>query len=122
MSIYRDEIFGPVLTMVRVSTLEDAIALVNRNEYGNGVALFTRDAVAARRFQHAVQVGMIGLNVPIPVPIPYFPFGGWKQSLFGDAGQYGEDGVRFFTRRKVVTSRWAEAGGGVDLRFPGAGA
>lgn len=122
MSIYRDEIFGPVLVMLRVDSLDEAIGLVNANEYGNGVSVFTRDGVAARRFQHAVQVGMIGLNVPIPVPIPYFPFGGWKKSLFGDAGQYGEDGVRFFTRRKVVTSRWAETGGGLDLRFPGAAA
>ncbi|MEV0797522.1 CoA-acylating methylmalonate-semialdehyde dehydrogenase [Kribbella sp. NPDC050281] len=122
MSIYRDEIFGPVLVMLRADSLDEAIGLVNANEYGNGVSVFTRDGVAARRFQHAVQVGMIGLNVPIPVPIPYFPFGGWKKSLFGDAGQYGEDGVRFFTRRKVVTSRWAETGGGLDLRFPGAAA
>jgi malonate-semialdehyde dehydrogenase (acetylating)/methylmalonate-semialdehyde dehydrogenase len=120
MSIYRDEIFGPVLVVLRVDSLEAAIGLVNASEYGNGVSVFTRDGVAARRFQHAVQVGMIGLNVPIPVPVPYFPFGGWRNSLFGDAGQYGEDGVRFFTRRKVVTSRWAETGGGLDLRFPAA--
>jgi malonate-semialdehyde dehydrogenase (acetylating)/methylmalonate-semialdehyde dehydrogenase len=117
MSVYTDEIFGPVLVMLRVSTLDEAIELINNSEYGNGVSVFTRDGVAARRFQHAVHVGMIGLNVPIPVPIPYFPFGGWKRSLFGDAGQYGEDGIRFFTRRKVVTSRWAETGGGLDLRF-----
>ncbi|MDT7725695.1 MAG: malonate-semialdehyde dehydrogenase (acetylating) / methylmalonate-semialdehyde dehydrogenase [Actinomycetota bacterium] len=118
MSVYTDEIFGPVLAMVRVATLEDAIALINSGEYGNGVSIFTRDGVAARRFQHAIQVGMIGLNVPIPVPMPYFPFGGWKKSLFGDSGQYGEDGIRFFTRRKVVTSRWIESGSGVDMRFP----
>jgi malonate-semialdehyde dehydrogenase (acetylating)/methylmalonate-semialdehyde dehydrogenase len=121
MSVYTDEIFGPVLVMLRVSTLEEAIALINGGEYGNGVSVFTRDGVAARRFQHAVQVGMIGVNVPIPVPIPYFPFGGWKRSLFGDAGQYGEDGIRFFTRRKVVTTRWADTSGSrIDMRFPAA--
>jgi malonate-semialdehyde dehydrogenase (acetylating) / methylmalonate-semialdehyde dehydrogenase len=119
MSIYTDEIFGPVLVLLRVPTVDDAIALINGGEYGNGVSLYTESGAAARRFQHAIQVGMIGLNVPIPVPMPYFPFGGWKKSLFGDAGQYGEDGVRFFTRRKVVTSRWVAATGGVDLRFPG---
>ena len=118
MSVYTDEIFGPVLVMLRVGSLEEAIALINSSEYGNGVSIFTRDGVAARRFQHAIQVGMVGLNVPIPVPIPYFPFGGWKQSLFGDLGQYGEDGVRFFTRRKVVTTRWAGSGSSVDMRFP----
>ncbi|MFI5609985.1 CoA-acylating methylmalonate-semialdehyde dehydrogenase [Amycolatopsis sp. NPDC051903] len=119
MTVYTDEIFGPVLSMLRVDTLEDAVGLINGSEYGNGVSLFTRDGVAARRFQHTVQAGMVGLNVPIPVPIPYFPFGGWKHSLFGDSGQYGEDGIRFFTRRKVVTSRWAPpAGSRVDLRFP----
>jgi malonate-semialdehyde dehydrogenase (acetylating) / methylmalonate-semialdehyde dehydrogenase len=123
MSVYTDEIFGPVLVMLRVASLDEAIALINGGEYGNGVSVFTHDGGAARRFQHAVQVGMVGLNVPIPVPIPYFPFGGWKRSLFGDAGQYGEDGIRFFTRRKVVTSRWTESSGSssgsrVDLRFP----
>jgi malonate-semialdehyde dehydrogenase (acetylating) / methylmalonate-semialdehyde dehydrogenase len=120
MTVYTDEIFGPVLVMLRVDTLEDAIELINSGQYGNGVSLFTASGVAARRFQHAVQVGMIGLNVPIPVPIPYYPFGGWKNSLFGDSGQYGEDGVRFFTQRKVITTRWAaSSSGGVDLRFPG---
>jgi malonate-semialdehyde dehydrogenase (acetylating) / methylmalonate-semialdehyde dehydrogenase len=117
MSVYTDEIFGPVLVLVRVETLEEAITLINSGQYGNGVSLFTGSGVAARRFQHAVHVGMIGLNVPIPVPMPYFPFGGWKRSLFGDAGQYGEDGVRFFTRRKVITSRWSAGAAGVDLRF-----
>lgn len=120
MSVYTDEIFGPVLSLLRVDTLDEAVGLINGGEYGNGVSLFTRDGVAARRFQHTVQAGMVGLNVPIPVPIPYFPFGGWKNSLFGDSGQYGEDGIRFFTRRKVVTSRWAPpSGSGVDLSFPG---
>jgi malonate-semialdehyde dehydrogenase (acetylating) / methylmalonate-semialdehyde dehydrogenase len=118
MSVYTDEIFGPVLVLVRVASLEEAIALINGGEYGNGVSLFTRDGVAARRFQHAIQVGMIGLNVPIPVPIPYFPFGGWKRSLFGDSGQYGEDGIKFFTRRKVVTTRWVETVSQLDMRFP----
>ncbi|WP_434533184.1 CoA-acylating methylmalonate-semialdehyde dehydrogenase [Amycolatopsis carbonis] len=119
MTVYTDEIFGPVLSMLRVDTLDEAVGLINGGEYGNGVSLFTRDGVAARKFQHTVQAGMVGLNVPIPVPIPYFPFGGWKHSLFGDSGQYGEDGIRFFTRRKVVTSRWApSAGSRVDMRFP----
>ncbi len=118
MSVYTDEIFGPVLVMLRVRTLDEAVALINGGEYGNGVSIFTRDGVAARRFQHAIQVGMVGLNVPIPVPVPYFPFGGWKRSLFGDSGQYGEDGIRFYTRRKVVTARWADTGSRVDMRFP----
>jgi malonate-semialdehyde dehydrogenase (acetylating)/methylmalonate-semialdehyde dehydrogenase len=117
MSIYTDEIFGPVLVLLRVDTLEEAITLINSGQYGNGVSLFTGSGVAARRFQNAVHVGMIGLNVPIPVPMPYFPFGGWKRSLFGDSGQYGEDGVRFFTRRKVITSRWSSGASRVDLRF-----
>jgi len=118
LSIYTDEIFGPVLVLVRVGSLAEAVELINRGEHANGVSLFTRDGVAARTFQHEVEVGMVGLNVPIPVPIPYYPFGGWKDSLFGDAGQYGEDGVRFWTRRKVVTSRWSAGRSGVDLGFP----
>ena len=106
MSVYRDEIFGPVLSVVRVGTLDEAIELVNANPYANGAAVFTRDGAAARRFQHEVEIGMVGVNVPIPVPVASYSFGGWKDSLFGDLHIYGEDGVRFYTRTKVVTSRW----------------
>jgi malonate-semialdehyde dehydrogenase (acetylating)/methylmalonate-semialdehyde dehydrogenase len=119
MSIYTDEIFGPVLCVVRVSTYDDALALVNANPCGNGTAIFTNDGGAARRFQNEVQVGMVGVNVPIPVPVATYPFGGWKASLFGDTHAYGTDGVHFFTRTKVVTSRWLDPShGGVDLGFP----
>ncbi len=119
MSIYRDEIFGPVLSVVRVASFDEAIALVNAAPYGNGTAIFTHDGGAARRYQRDVEVGMIGINVPIPVPMAYFSFGGWKASLFGDAHAYGADGVRFFTRAKAVTSRWPEPShGGVNLGFP----
>ncbi len=121
LSIYRDEIFGPVLVVVRADRLEDAISLVNANPYGNGTAIFTNDGGAARMFQHEVQVGMVGVNVPIPVPLPFYSFGGWKASLFGSLHMYGPDGVAFFTRGKVVTTRWPEpAARGVDLGFPGA--
>jgi malonate-semialdehyde dehydrogenase (acetylating)/methylmalonate-semialdehyde dehydrogenase len=120
MTIYTDEIFGPVLVMLRVGTLDEAIDLINSGDHGNGTSVFTRSGAAARAFQHGIEVGMVGINVPIPVPVPYYPFGGWKQSLFGDAGQYGEDGVQFYTRRKVVTTRWADAVSGVDMRFPAA--
>ncbi|OLT00120.1 methylmalonate-semialdehyde dehydrogenase (acylating) [Pseudonocardia sp. CNS-004] len=120
MTIYTDEIFGPVLVMLRVDTLDEAIDMINSGDHGNGTSVFTRSGAAARTFQNRIEVGMVGVNVPIPVPVPYYPFGGWKQSLFGESGQYGEDGVRFFTRRKVVTTRWAESTGGVDLRFPAA--
>ncbi len=120
MACYRDEIFGPVLCVVRVHTLDDALALVNDSPWGNGVALYTRDGGAARRFQFEVLCGMVGINVPIPVPVGYHSFGGWKASLFGDTHIYGPDGVNFYTRRKVVTSRWPRAAAdGVDLRFPG---
>lgn len=119
MDLYTDEIFGPVLSVLRVPTYDDALALVNANPYGNGAAIFTNDGGAARRFQHEVEVGMVGINVPIPVPVAYYSFGGWKGSLFGDTHAYGADGVRFFTRGKVVTSRWLDPShGGVNLGFP----
>jgi malonate-semialdehyde dehydrogenase (acetylating)/methylmalonate-semialdehyde dehydrogenase len=119
MSVYTDEIFGPVLSVVRVSSYDEALGLVNANPYGNGTAIFTNDGGAARRFQHEVEVGMIGINVPIPVPMAYFSFGGWKASLFGDSHAHGADGVHFFTRGKVVTSRWLDPRhGGVNLGFP----
>jgi malonate-semialdehyde dehydrogenase (acetylating)/methylmalonate-semialdehyde dehydrogenase len=108
MSIYRDEIFGPVLVVVRAETLDDAIGLINRNPYGNGTALFTRSGGAARRFQNEIEVGMVGINVPIPVPMAFFSFGGWKNSLFGDLHVHGMEGVYFYTRTKVVTTRWTE--------------
>jgi len=119
MQVYRDEIFGPVLCVVRASTYDEAVALVNDNPYGNGTAIFTRDGGAARQFQYEVQAGMVGVNVPIPVPIASYSFGGWKQSLFGDTHMYGPDGVHFYTRTKVVTSRWPDpATSRVDLGFP----
>ncbi len=119
MSVYDDEIFGPVLSVVRVATLDEAIALVNANPYGNGVAVFTRDGGAARHFERKVTVGMVGVNVPIPVPVAWHSFGGWKDSLFGDAPIYGPEGIRFYTRPKVVTARWPErAATGLDLGFP----
>ncbi len=110
MAIYRDEIFGPVLVVVRAGSLADAIALVNRNPYANGAALFTRSGHAARRFQEDVDVGMLGINVPIPVPMAFYSFGGWKNSLFGDLHVHGMDGVRFYTRGKAVTARWPDDG------------
>ena len=121
MSIYTEEIFGPVLSVVRVPTYDDALALVNANPYGNGTAIFTHDGGAARRYQREVEVGMVGINVPIPVPMAYYSFGGWKSSLFGDTHAHGVEGVHFFTRGKVVTSRWPDPGApraGVDLGFP----
>jgi malonate-semialdehyde dehydrogenase (acetylating)/methylmalonate-semialdehyde dehydrogenase len=119
MALYTDEIFGPVLSIVRVPTYDDALALVNANPYGNGTAIFTNDGGAARRFQSEVEVGMIGVNVPIPVPVAYYSFGGWKQSRFGDAHAYGTEGVHFFTQPKVVTSRWLDPShGGLNLGFP----
>ncbi len=119
MKLYVDEIFGPVLSVIRVATYDDALALVNDNPYGNGAAIFTNDGGAARRFQDEVEVGMVGINVPIPVPVAYYSFGGWKSSLFGDTHAYGSEGVRFFTRAKVVTSRWLDPShGGVNLGFP----
>ncbi|MGW4212582.1 CoA-acylating methylmalonate-semialdehyde dehydrogenase [Lentzea sp. NPDC004789] len=119
MSVYTDEIFGPVLSVVRCDTYEDAVEMVNANRYGNGTAIFTNDGGAARRFQNEIEVGMVGVNVPIPVPVAYYSFGGWKESLFGDAHAYGPHGVHFFTRSKVVTSRWLDPShGGVNLGFP----
>jgi malonate-semialdehyde dehydrogenase (acetylating)/methylmalonate-semialdehyde dehydrogenase len=119
MAVYDDEVFGPVLAVVRVATFDEAITLVNANPYGNGVALFTRDGGAARRFQADVEVGMVGVNVPIPVPIGSYSFGGWKDSIFGDSPIYGPDGIRFYTRAKVVTTRWPDpASSVIDLGFP----
>jgi malonate-semialdehyde dehydrogenase (acetylating) / methylmalonate-semialdehyde dehydrogenase len=119
MSVYKEEIFGPVLSVVRTETYDEAIELIHGHAYGNGTAIFTNDGGAARKFQHDVQVGMVGVNVPIPVPMAYYSFGGWKQSLFGDLHIYGPDGVRFYTRNKVVISRWPDPRfRGVDLGFP----
>lgn len=119
MSIYKEEIFGPVLSVLRVETYDEALALVNDHQYGNGTAIFTNDGGAARRFQNEVEVGMVGINVPIPVPMAYYSFGGWKNSLFGDSHAHGTEGVHFFTRGKVVTSRWLDPShGGINLGFP----
>jgi malonate-semialdehyde dehydrogenase (acetylating)/methylmalonate-semialdehyde dehydrogenase len=119
MSLYNDEIFGPVLSVVRVASYEDGLRLINEHPYGNGTAIFTNDGGAARRFQNEVEVGMIGINVPIPVPMAYYSFGGWKNSLFGDTHAHGLEGVHFFTRGKVVTSRWLDPShGGLNLGFP----
>ena len=109
MSIYRDEIFGPVLSVVRVKTLDEAISLINANPYANGTAVFTRSGGAARKFEHEIEVGMVGINVPIPVPVAFFSFGGWRSSLFGDTHVHGMEGVRFYTRGKVVSTRWPDA-------------
>jgi malonate-semialdehyde dehydrogenase (acetylating) / methylmalonate-semialdehyde dehydrogenase len=117
--VYDDEVFGPVLSVVRVGSYGEAVRLVNDNPYGNGVALFTRDGGVARRFQYDVQVGMVGINVPIPVPVAYYSFGGWKASLFGDSHMYGPEGIHFYTRTKVVTARWPDPStSAVDLGFP----
>ena len=119
MSIYDDEIFGPVLSVVRVQSYDEGLELINANPYGNGTAIFTNDGGAARRFQNEVEVGMVGINVPIPVPMAYFSFGGWKSSLFGDSHAHGMEGVHFYTRGKVVTSRWLDPShGGLNLGFP----
>ncbi|BBX01640.1 methylmalonate-semialdehyde dehydrogenase (CoA acylating) [Mycolicibacterium moriokaense] len=119
MSVYKDEIFGPVLSVIRVESYDEALDLVNSNPYGNGTAIFTNDGGAARRFQNEVQVGMVGINVPIPVPMAYYSFGGWKASLFGDSHAHGMDGVQFFTRQKAITSRWLDPShGGIELGFP----
>lgn len=119
MSVYTDEIFGPVLSVVRVDTYDQALDLINSNPYGNGTAIFTNDGGAARRFQNEVEVGMVGINVPIPVPMAYYSFGGWKASLFGDSHAHGMDGVHFFTRQKAITTRWLDPShGGINLGFP----
>ncbi len=119
MKVYDEEIFGPVLSVMRVDTYEEAVDLINRHQYGNGTAIFTRDGGAARQFQFDIQVGMVGINVPIPVPVAYYSFGGWKASLFGDANMYGPAGVDFYTRTKTVTSRWPDPStSSVDLGFP----
>jgi malonate-semialdehyde dehydrogenase (acetylating)/methylmalonate-semialdehyde dehydrogenase len=119
MKAYDDEIFGPVLGVARVDTYDEAVRLVNENPYGNGTAIFTRDGGVARQFQFEVQAGMVGINVPIPVPVAYYSFGGWKSSLFGDTHIYGPEGINFYTRGKVVTSRWPDpATSKVDLGFP----
>ena len=117
--VYTDEIFGPVLSVVRVDSYDEGVTLINASRYGNGTAIFTNDGGAARRFQEEAEVGMIGINVPIPVPVAYFPFGGFKESLFGDTKAYGSEGFRFFTQSKAVTSRWLDPShGGVNLGFP----
>ncbi|GAA1814310.1 CoA-acylating methylmalonate-semialdehyde dehydrogenase [Brevibacterium celere] len=119
MTIYTDEIFGPVLSVVRVPGYDEGLDLINANPYGNGTAIFTNDGGAARRYEREVEVGMVGVNVPIPVPVGYYSFGGWKNSLFGDTHAYGDEGVHFFTRGKVVTSRWLDPShGGLNLGFP----
>ena len=118
MSIYRDEIFGPVLAVVRVDTLDDAIRLINESSFANGTAIFTSSGGAARKFQREVEVGMIGVNVPIPVPMAYYSFGGWKDSLFGDHHVHGAEGIRFYTRAKAVTTRWPEEDAIAGLSFP----
>jgi malonate-semialdehyde dehydrogenase (acetylating)/methylmalonate-semialdehyde dehydrogenase len=120
MQIYRDEIFGPVLGVLRVDTMEQAMSLIDQHEFGNGTCLFTRDGEAARYFSDHIQVGMVGINVPLPVPVAYHSFGGWKRSLFGDLHAYGPDAVRFYTRRKTITQRWPSAGvrEGAAFTFP----
>jgi malonate-semialdehyde dehydrogenase (acetylating)/methylmalonate-semialdehyde dehydrogenase len=119
MKVYDDEIFGPVLSVVRVGTYADAVRLVNENEYGNGVAIFTRDGGAARQFEFEAEAGMVGINVPIPVPVGTYSFGGWKNSLFGDTHMYGPDSIRFYTRGKIVTTRWPDPStSAIDLGFP----
>lgn len=119
MSVYRDEIFGPVLSVVRVETFPEAMDLIEENQWGNGTAIFTRDGGAARRFQQEVEAGMVGINVPIPVPVGYHSFGGWNDSFFGDTTMYGPEGMRFYTRPKVITSRWPDpATSSVNLGFP----
>jgi malonate-semialdehyde dehydrogenase (acetylating)/methylmalonate-semialdehyde dehydrogenase len=118
MRVYREEIFGPVLGIVRVNSLEDALRLVNEHEFGNGTSIFTRDGGTARTFDRAVQAGMVGINVPIPVPMAFHSFGGWKRSIFGDHAMHGMEGVRFYTRLKTTTTRWPKAPTGAEYFFP----
>ena len=119
MKVYQEEIFGPVLGVIRVATFDEAVALINKHQYGNGTAIFTRDGGAARQFQFEINVGMVGINVPIPVPVAYYSFGGWKSSIFGDSNMYGPAGVDFYTRTKTVTSRWPDpATSSINLGFP----
>jgi len=119
MDVYRDEVFGPVLAVVRVDTYGEALELLNNNPFGNGTAIFTRDGGAARQFCEDAPVGMVGVNVPIPVPVGYHSFGGWKDSLFGDTHMYGPEGIRFYTKAQAITSRWPDpASSTVDLGFP----
>jgi len=117
--VYAEEIFGPVLSIVRVKSYDEGVALINSSDFGNGTAIFTNDGGAARRFQNEIEVGMIGINVPIPVPVAYYSFGGWKNSLFGDTKAHGVEGIHFFTRGKAITSRWLDPShGGINLGFP----
>jgi malonate-semialdehyde dehydrogenase (acetylating)/methylmalonate-semialdehyde dehydrogenase len=119
MRCYQDEIFGPVLSVVRAGNYDEALSVINANPYGNGTAIFTNDGGAARRFTREAEVGMVGVNVPIPVPMAFYSFGGWKASLFGDTHVHGTEGVHFYTRGKAVTSRWPDPShGGVNLGFP----
>ena len=119
MSVYTDEIFGPVLAVVRVDTFDEAIEMIEKNAWGNGTALFTRDGGAARRFQNDVEAGMVGINVPVPVPVGYHSFSGWNDSFFGDTTMYGPEGLRFYTRPKVTTTRWPDPStSSVNLGFP----
>jgi malonate-semialdehyde dehydrogenase (acetylating)/methylmalonate-semialdehyde dehydrogenase len=117
--VYTEQIFGPMLSIVRVASYADGVEMINASPYGNGTAIFTNDGGAARRFQNEVEVGVIGINVPIPVPVAYYSFGGFKDSLFGDTKAYGADGFHFFTRSKAITSRWLDPShGGINLGFP----
>jgi len=120
MTCYQEEIFGPALLVMRVDTMEEAMQLIDDHEYGNGTCIYTRDGEAARYFSDHIQVGMVGVNVPLPVPVSYHSFGGWKRSLFGDLTAYGPDSVRFYTRRKTITQRWPSAGvrEGAQFSFP----
>jgi malonate-semialdehyde dehydrogenase (acetylating)/methylmalonate-semialdehyde dehydrogenase len=119
MEIYKQEIFGPVLIVLRVADIDEAIGMVTDNPYGNGTAIFTSNGAAARKFQNEIQVGMVGINVPIPVPLAFYSFGGWKDSLFGDLHVHGPEGVAFYTRGKVVTTRWpVPRDSAVELGFP----
>lgn len=117
MTSYKEEIFGPVLQIMRVQTMEQAMQLINDHEYGNGTCIYTRDGEAARFFTDHIMVGMVGVNVPLPVPVAYHSFGGWKRSLFGDLSAYGPDGVRFYTRRKTITQRWPSSNVREDAQF-----